>query len=379
MSSPVPAVFAVPVIVFVVAVLVGRRAVLNSTAIDRLLNRALAWNALSLVLLERSIAPRFGSLLHQLSMGATMLGIASLYGAALLWADADPRLAARRQRYFDLAAAASVVLILIIGTPYRRTGTLLGQDSSWQEFVVSAVMWVPLIAVGALVWRVGLRELRGGEVTRYERIVFTTLLAAPFIASASLASSIARHTGRWQADDPHLTRWAAPNFGTVFVLAAMLAVPLIELLSARTGWNRAGRHCRRLRPLWRDLTAAVPEIVLPATGSVPPDARLLRMTVEIRDALMQLHRYLPADHSTELGPPSSARYARQLRQAITAKRNGAAPDTSPREADAFGARSRDIDSDIRRLLDLARVWRGRDTHTATTDLTNFVAKPSLDG
>ncbi|MFI7004796.1 MAB_1171c family putative transporter [Nocardia sp. NPDC050175] len=356
MNSPVPALLAVPVIVFAVAVALGRFALLSSTAIDRLLNRTLAWTALSLVLLERGFAPRFGSLLHQLSMGATMLAIASLYGAAMRWAGADPRLATRRQHYFDLAAAGSVLLILIIGTPYRRAGTLLGQDSSWQEFVVSAVMWIPLIAVGTLVWRVGLRELRGGDVTRYERIVFSALLATPFIAGAGLLSSIARHTGHWQADDPHLTRWAAPNFGTVFVLAAMLAVPLAELLSARTGWDRTGRHCRRLRPLWRDLTAAVPEIVLPATGSVPPDARLFRMTVEIRDALMQLQRYLPVDHATEVGPPSSARYARQLRQAIAAKRNGGAPSTAPHVAGRFGAPSSDIDSDIRRLLDLARAW-----------------------
>ncbi|MEU7140060.1 MAB_1171c family putative transporter [Nocardia sp. NPDC046473] len=359
MSSPVPALVAVPVIVFVVAVALGRFALLNGTAIDRLLNRVLAWTALSLVLLERGVAPRFGSLLHQLSMGATMLAIASLFGAVLRWAGADPRLAARRQRYFDLAAAASVLLILIIGTPYRRAGTLLGQDSSWQEFVVSTVMWIPLIAVGTLVWRVGLRELRGGGVTRYERVVFSALLAAPVIAGVGLVSSIARHAGRWQADDPHLTRWAAPNFGTVFVLAAMLAVPLTELLTARTGWDRAGRHCRRLWPLWRDLTGAVPEIVLPATGSIPPDARLLRMTVEIRDALMQLHRYLPADHATELAPPSSACYARQLRQAITAKSNGGTPTAAPSVAGRFGAPSSDIDSDIRRLLDLARAWTKR--------------------
>lgn len=376
MSSPVPAVFAVPVIVFVVAVLAGRRVLLNSTAIDRLLNRALAWTALSLMLLERGIAPRFGSLLHQLSMGATMFGIASLYGAAMLWADADPRLAARRQRYFDLAAASSVLLILIIGTPYRRAGTLLGQDSSWQEFVVSAVMWIPLIAVGTLVWRVGLRELRGREVTRYERVVFTALLAAPFIAGAGLAGSIARHTGHWQADDPQLTRWAAPSFGTVFVLAAMLAVPLLEVLSARAGFDRAGRYCRRLRPLWRDLTAAVPEIVLPATGSAPTDARLLRMTVEIRDALMQLHRYLPTDHATVLDPPSSAHYAWQLHRAIAAKRTGAAPTIAPRQADPFGAPSNDFDADIRRLLDLARVWHSRETHTATMNLMNSAAKPA---
>ncbi|WP_411156575.1 DUF6545 domain-containing protein [Nocardia abscessus] len=28
------------------------------------------------------------------------------------------------------------------------------------------------------------------------------------------------------------------------------------------GRDRAGRYCRRLRPLWHDLTAAVPSIVL---------------------------------------------------------------------------------------------------------------------
>ncbi|WP_107658993.1 MAB_1171c family putative transporter [Nocardia suismassiliense] len=378
MSSPVPAVFAVPVIVFVVAVALGRFAVLNTTAIDRLLNRALAWTAVSLVLLERGIAPQFGSVMHQLSMGATMLAIANIYGAATLWADTDPRVAARRQRYYDLAAVAAVGLILIIGTPYRRAGTLLGQDSSWQEFVVSAVMWIPLIAAGRLVWRVGLRELRTGQVSRYERAVFTALLAAPVIAGASLVSSIARHTGRWNADDPHLTRWAAPNFGTVFVLAAMLAVPLAELVSARAGWDRSGRRCRRLRPLWSELTAAVPEIVLPASGPAPPDARLLRMTVEIRDALMHLHRYLPAEQTTP-GPPSNERYARQLRQAITAKRAGAAPAAGSREADRFGTPSSDLDSDIRRLLELARAWRIRETRTIPTGLTKLLPKPSRGG
>ncbi|MFB8278626.1 MAB_1171c family putative transporter [Nocardia colli] len=354
MSSPVPAIFAVPVIVFVVLVVAGRRVLLHHTMIDRLLNRALAWAAIGLVLWERGIAPQIGSLTHQLAMGALMLETASLYGTAKLWAGADPATARARQRAYDLAGALTLVVILIVGTSARADGRLLGQSPSWEAILVWAIMWFPLIACGRLVWRSALRELRSGDVTPAERLLYVTLLATMVVGCGGLALTAVQLTDRWPIHDPELIRWAGPAFGATFLGCSILAVPLIAQFSTTAGWDRSGRHCRTLSPLWRDLTTAVPEIVLPPDKPARADARLLRMTVEIRDALMQLHRYLPADRA--LGPPSSERYAWQLKQAITAKRTGAAPAAAPREADRFGAPANDIDADIRRLLDLARAW-----------------------
>ncbi|MEV6555368.1 MAB_1171c family putative transporter [Nocardia sp. NPDC051756] len=378
MSSPVPAIFAVPVIVFVVLVAAGRRMLLHHTMIDRLLNRALAWAAVGLVLWERGIAPQIGSLTHQLAMGALMLETASLYGTARLWAGADPATARARQRIYDLAGAVTLCVILIVGTSARAQGRLLGQSPSWEAILVWAIMWFPLLACGRLVWRSAMRELRCGEVTTAERLLYVTLLATMVVGCGGLALTAVQLTDRWPIDDPQLIRWAGPAFGATFLGCSILAVPLIAQISTVAGWDRTGRHCRTLSPLWLDLTTAVPEIVLPPDKPIRADARLLRMTVEIRDALMQLHRYLPADPAT-LGPPTNERYAWQLKQAIAAKRGGTAPATVAREADRFGAPSNDIDADIRRLLDLARAWSNKESRTATTLLTKFAAKPSMDG
>ncbi|WP_324194026.1 DUF6545 domain-containing protein, partial [Nocardia farcinica] len=88
------------------------------------------------------------------------------------------------------------------------------------------------------------------------------------------------------------------------------------------------RYCRRLKPLWRDLTAAVPEIVLALPqdrfGRVEPATRLHRMTAEIRDSLLQLKRYGAVD---EPGQGADV-YARRVAAAIAAKNAGVAPQIS---------------------------------------------------
>ncbi|WP_308427818.1 DUF6545 domain-containing protein [Nocardia pneumoniae] len=65
-------------------------------------------------------------------------------------------------------------------------------------------------------------------------------------------------------------------------------MPLGAWLIETAGLDRNARACRRLRPLWRDLTAAVPEILLlPDTDTLQPTVpatRLRRIAIEIRDA-----------------------------------------------------------------------------------------------
>ncbi|MER7451686.1 MAB_1171c family putative transporter [Nocardia beijingensis] len=349
MNSPIPAPIAIPLIAFVAVVVLGRRIVLHRTAVDRLLNRAMLWGTATLVLLERGIAPAVGSLLHQLSMATLLMEVAGLYGAARLWSGADPGLASARQRSYDLAGLAGGAIILAVGTPARQEGRLLGQVPDWQTAVVWSILWLPLLAAGRLAWRAALRELRSPESTAAERLVYATLLTTLMVGAAGLAVSAVRLVAPDAAADPAMARWAAPTFAASALGAALLAVPLIAGLRARAGWDRAGRYCRRLWPLWRDLTAAVPEVVL--APDIPLDdseARLIRMTVEIRDALMRLRHYLPEE-------PDDADYVAQLLRAIAAKSSGAPVFPRPLDRPA-GLRGGDIHSDLRLLLALARRW-----------------------
>ncbi|MFD8249535.1 MAB_1171c family putative transporter [Nocardia sp. NPDC059691] len=348
MNSPIPAPIAIPLIVFVAVVVLGRLIVLHHAAVDRLLNRALLWGTATLVLLERGVAPGIGSLLHQLSMVTLLMEVAGLYGAARLWSGADPVSASARQRVYDLTGLVGGAIILAVGTPARQEGRLLGQASDWPTVVVWSILWLPLLAAGRLAWRAALRELRSAESTAAERIVYATLLVTLVVGSAGLVVSAVRLAAPGTAADPAMVRWAAPTFAASTLGAALLAVPLLAGLRARAGLDRAGRYCRRLRPLWRDLTAAVPEVVLEPDITLGSEARLIRMTVEIRDALMHLRHYLP-------GETSRPDYVEQIVRAIAAKTNGAA--VTPRQFDQpVRLPVGDIDSDLRLLLALARRW-----------------------
>ncbi|WP_063022111.1 MAB_1171c family putative transporter [Nocardia niwae] len=349
MTSPIPAPIAIPLIGFVAVVVLGRWLVLHHATVDRLLNRAMLWGVATLILLERGIAPGIGSLLHQLSMATLLMEVAGLYGAARLWSGADPMFAAARQRVYDVAGLMGGAIILAVGTEARQGGRLLGQAPDWPTAVVWAILWVPLIAAGRLAWRAAVRELRSDASTTAERVVYGALLTTLVVGSGGLVVSAVQFAGPGATADPAMVRWAAPTFAASALGAALLAVPLIAWLRARAGWDRAGLDCRRLRPLWRDLTAAVPEVVLapdhPVTES---DARLIRMTVEIRDALMHLRHYLP-------GEARDADQVEQIRQAIAARSRGAA--VRPRRShDPAALPVGDIDSDLRLLLGLARRW-----------------------
>lgn len=67
------------------------------------------------------------------------------------------------------------------------------------------------------------------------------------------------------------------------------AIPAVGV--AWNGWRR-WRHLRRLRPLWRELTLAVPEVVLDEElRRRELRLRLHRQVVEIRDAILALQPY----------------------------------------------------------------------------------------
>ncbi|WP_068061932.1 MAB_1171c family putative transporter [Nocardia xishanensis] len=356
MNSPVPGVVAAPLIGFVAMVTFGRWALLHQTVTDRLFNRALAWACIGMLLLERGIAPRHGSLMHQLSMGCMLFAIMSAYGAAMLWSGADPNGARRRQRRYDLIAAACGAVILIVGTPAREQGTLLGETPDVWSAVSALAFCLPAIACGRRMAQVLYRELVSEDATRRERLVYGALLTALAVGASSLPFSALLFGGWVHVEDPDLIRWAWPTFTVIVLTATLLAVPLFDLLATRAGWDRSRRLCHRLVPLWTDVTGAVPEIVLdPASnGRDEPEVKLIRMTVEIRDALLHLNRYAPQDLPIPAGAGPVQSYAMRIAYAINAKAEGCGPvHAAPRTG---APESRDLDTELRQLLALARAW-----------------------
>ncbi|WP_280260161.1 MAB_1171c family putative transporter [Nocardia abscessus] len=354
MSASISGFVAWPVIGFVAAVLAGRWLLVRDTPVDKLLNQLFLWGLLSLLLYRCTMTPGIASLAHQLSLGCTVMASMCLQGIVRIWAfDADPAAVRRRHRVCCVLAAASTAAILLAGASARQDGRLVDLTLDAEGLVVWTAFGLPLLVNVSLLARMCVRELRTGGIDLAEKLVCGLMIWAATLFGVNLALSTVRAITGWQRWGTHLIRIEATVTICLALDAAVVAIPLIRSLLATAELDRAGRFCRRLRPLWRDLTTAVPEIVLrPAAGErADPGTQLLRMTVEIQDALLHLGRYAPA-------PPGSrcpmADYAHQVACAAVARKAGSAPIGS--NSARLPVPAADFDAELRQLLDLARVW-----------------------
>lgn len=387
MTSPIPGLIAWPVLTGITLVLAGRWWLLRDSVVDRLINRALA-AALSGLLLreawfEQSLAwllPGDDSdvvnLARQVSLGAILLIVSNIYGIAKLWAGTDPVHTWRRQRRYDLVTITITAVILIAGTPARRADQLIDQHLGWPAVVVWVVFSLPIGATALLVSRVSVREMRADDTTWQERALYIVILclavalgieavANPIETAKSVVTDQPVH-------DPEMHRKAWSFFLAAVGAPAVVTVPLISTLLTHVGWDRTGRYCRRLQPMWADLTAAVPGIVLAMprdhNSRTDPAIRLHRMTVEIRDSLLHLKRYShsPGDLAATTGDPHI--HARRIAEAIATKAAGHPPISSPpmpRHHVQPGAR--DLIEELRQLLALAKAWQHARSPTTTPD------------
>ncbi|MET8774554.1 MAB_1171c family putative transporter [Nocardia sp. NPDC004654] len=378
MTSPIPGLITWPVLAGIALVLAGRCWLLRDSIVDRLINRGLAatlcanllqeaWFEKSLVWLLPGDDSDVVNIARQLSLGASVLTVSHVYGVAKLWAGAEPAHAWRRQRRYYLVTITTTAVILIAGTPARRADQLIDQTLGWPAVVVWVAFSLPLGATALLLGRICVREIRIASATTWrERALYTTSVCSTLGLGAvavvyPLETAISVMTGQPSfAPEMHWKGWSGFLISAVAVPAAV-TVPLISTLLAHTGWDRTGRYCRRLQPLWADLTAAVPEIVLETrrdhNGRIDPAIRLHRMTVEIRDSLLHLKRYSdsPGDLAAAGGDPRIS--ARRIAEAIATKAAGHPPSTSrftPRYQVRSGAR--DLNAELRRLLALAKAW-----------------------
>lgn len=127
-----------------------------------------------------------------------------------------------------------------------------------------------------------------------------------------------------------------------------------------------GRHHRKLQPLWQDLTAVTPDIVLRTGLLRSPRLRLYRRVIEIRDAALALDPYATremrerartAARQAGFAPATSpATEALWLRAAREAKARGASPVGSAQKAGAEGIDDLDFTTEVERLIQLAQVY-----------------------
>ncbi|MGK8490110.1 MAB_1171c family putative transporter [Nocardia asiatica] len=357
MSSSISGIVAWPVIGFVAAVLVGRWLLVRDTAVDKLLNQLFAWGLLSLLLYRCTMTPGIASLAHQLALGCTVMSSMCLQGIVRIWAfDADPVAVRRRHRVCGALAAASTAAILLAGASAREEGRLVDLTVDAEGLVVWTAFGLPLLVNVSLLARMCVRELRVGGIGLAEKLVCGLMIWAATLFGVNLVLSTVRACTGWQGWGGHLIRIEATVTICLALDATVVAIPLIRSLLATAELDRAGRFCRRLRPLWRDLTTAVPEIVLrPAAGErADPGTQLLRMTVEIQDALLQLGRYAPVSAAPAGSECPMTDYARRVACAAAARKAGTAPIGS--NAARLPVPAADFDAELRQLLDLARVW-----------------------
>lgn len=392
MTSPVPGVFAWPVIVAVSLVLVGRYRFLREGDIDRFINRTLA-AAFAVLLLRESwfeylltLALPFHdsdviNIARQLSFGAILLTVSGIYGIAKLWAGAAPERAWQRQHRYDLVAILCTAILLIAGTPARRKNQLIDQMLGWPAVVAWTAFYLPVLVTAGFIIGISLRELRAADdtTTWRERAVYLVILGTGVLIGfdstlTPVMTVIDVIRGRPSADPTMIAKALTFFFACVFA-CTVVAVPLISTLLTQTGWDRTGRYCRQLEPMWRDFTAAVPEVVLNLPtdehGRIEPATRLHRMIVEIRDSLLHLKHYHPRGAAAGALGDDPRVYAHLIREAIDAKTAGYAPTsntTMPATPPQLAAR--DLSDELEQLLALAKAWRHAETqqeHQITRD------------
>ncbi|MFE9428747.1 MAB_1171c family putative transporter [Kitasatospora sp. NPDC006697] len=295
--------------------------------------------------------------------------IACSAGLTFCGQTARPELTARlRNRHRAALLASQLALVLCFAAlrrPVEVTDFYQAYPHSWAACLyalivvgyLGAAMAAGTVLFGTYARRAGARALRTGlavlalgtgtgfayAVLRGWQILLETAGRPMFLSGRSL----------------YRIEWTAT--------ALVLLGSLIPALGAACRGLRDRRTVRRLRPLWTELTAAVPEVVLGERLGRGPRLRLHRLVIEIRDAALVLAPYAgPAvrDHAAAKAARSATAPAQRaalteaywLRTALARHADGTHPADPAPPPPPDTCVDLDFDRETERLLSLAAAF-----------------------
>ncbi|MGW4719682.1 DUF6545 domain-containing protein [Nocardia sp. NPDC004260] len=301
-----PAWLTIAALTFIVVVAVVRVVLVRSTAVQRLINWIVLCATASMLLREPAVAawvdgivPGGLATLFDMWHFLLLIVIALVVGLLSLWG----RGAAKGRRSLRLAVGLCCLVgigLLVLSQPARSTGTSILDAERWRYgayFVGCAVLLVSfcLCAVQPV------RTLRKRSPTQREAvaviIVFLLMCADTIATMVTAAGAVTSWAGYDNAlsDCARLVASGEPMLLWVALGCAGLVPSVVRAVAQLLHVDADSRELRRLDPVWRDLTGAVPGVVLTLSRTDrrgAPRAELLhRRRVEILDAAAIVGRY----------------------------------------------------------------------------------------
>ncbi|ELB92474.1 MAB_1171c family putative transporter [Rhodococcus opacus] len=310
MTSTLPTAIEWPMMAILLIVALLRALFLHSRLDQRMTTTLFFWGCVALLrdphvqdrLAEHLVDP---SVIRQATHMSAMLASAAIIGAAAIWAAPAERSttspASAWHRFETQSIVYTVVFIMglalfPLSSPARTAGQSLEDHGGWQLVAYMIVYAAPtMAAMGA----VGLLVLEAARESRSMLVRIGATLAT-FTCVISLIDSTTRIINACLLAGNHhnaFTTWRSESNDVMFlpevtVIALVLAAPLVNRLAARLGIDQSSRLVRRLMPMWRDLSVAMPMLVLDQRPDRPDDLAQ-RMSIEIWDTLIRLRDYLP--------------------------------------------------------------------------------------
>ncbi|MBA8959327.1 MAB_1171c family putative transporter [Rhodococcus opacus] len=307
----------------------------RSTVAEQRINAALVFASLSVALRRQWVRDIvdgvFGAgISSPLGNACIIFTAASLISLFSVWAFGPDRF--RRIHAVTLAVAVlPAAALIVLSGPARAQGVGVKAAGGWQYTAFCIAYALPILLAALLIAGISIRSVRAAASGR-DRWVFAAVIALSVFEVVSMVVVMIDGVMRTSAADDAVTESHAEAgvFLRLLVVAAGAVIALGPVLRVLLRRYRSGRTARRLLPVWRTLTAAVPEVVFELR---PEDRRALsararrdRMEVEIRDAILVVDRYLPGDVGDPAASPVRAA-ATRLHLACLARAAGHPPVT----------------------------------------------------
>jgi hypothetical protein len=366
-----PAYVTLPLLSIAWATTILRLLLVRSTVAERRLNAALVFASLSLVLGRPAIRDlvdgQFGyGLTRVLGNVCIMLTAASLISLFSVWALGSERLP--RIHVFALSAAlVAGAIMVVLSAPARSRGISLADEGGWRFAAYCFTYASPIFAAASLNLWISMKAVRSAVAGR-ERRIFLAVIGLSVFEMADMATVMVTGVSKAVSDGTTFTEthYDSGAFIRLFAVSAGALIALGPALRAAGRRYRSWRVSRRLLPMWRTLTEAVPEVVLELRPkdrrTLSADDRLDRMGVEIRDAILILDRHVVFELGNQAGSAAPLIVATRLHLACRARIAGHSAHGTGVQAHSW---SSDIGGEPWELAKLADHWHDAEQVAAT--------------